>query len=151
MPLLDPSNFLSQLIWLAIFFLFQYFLFIKFIIPSFKKREKERKFYIQEQLKLAEQLAAQAEELKKDYETRLKLAKEENIKQMNKLIEEIKKDSEQKLSLLEKELEADFIANQERIKKFAATTSKDLDKFSAEIASAIINQINNDKVTKVYN
>ena len=148
MPLLEPSNFISQSFWVLIFFTAQYLLIAKLIAPSFRGVFKSRKDYIQRQIDLADQFTKEAEKLKSEYELNLEKAKQQNIEQMHLLIEKIKEDSANKLANLEHELQIEHESSENRIHNFIDNSSDDLNKIALDTASNIINRISGDKPKK---
>lgn len=148
MPQFDYGTFLSQAFWLAVFFIIQYILMVKVIVPAFRNAINGRKSHIQGQVSLAEKLANEAENLKRDYEQKLEFARQENIKNMNELIDKIKKESDEQLSKLENELSQDFIKHEKRIQNFANSVADELDELALQTATNIINKISPKKIIK---
>ncbi|MEQ9116506.1 MAG: hypothetical protein RLN62_06910 [Rickettsiales bacterium] len=148
MPLLDSSNFLSQIFWLLLFFVIQYWLMAKFIIPSFSRTISHRKNYISNKIKQSEKMTEEAELLKKDYEEKLNSAKAENIKQMNQVVNDIKLRSDQQLKNLEKELSEDYLRYEKRVEEFVKDSSSEIDNLAIETAYNLVNRIAEKKIPK---
>jgi len=148
MPLLEPSNFISQIFWLLVFFIIQYLLMAKFIIPAFSRTINGRRNFIHNKIIQADKMATKAEKLKKDYEEKLNKAKLDNINQMNELIEKIKKESDQQMQILDHELAEDYLKNEKRIKDFIEYSSNDIDKLAIETAYNLVSKIAEKKVNK---
>ena len=74
LPQFDPSSWASQLFWLTIFFTLLYFVFSKSIIPALGNTIETRTSYIDEHIKKAEILSAEAEILQSQINAEMKLA-----------------------------------------------------------------------------
>lgn len=150
MPLLETDTFTSQLFWLAIFFVGQYVLMSRFIVPAFRNTFTQRKDYIKSEIETAEKYTNIADQLKLDYEEKLEHAKQENIHQMNELLDKIKHDSDLQMERLENELAADFIKHEKRVKNFVDQVSGELEELAIETAADVIHKISNKKPSKQH-
>lgn len=148
MPLLNPDTFTSQLFWLAIFFIGQYILMTKFIVPVFRNTFAQRKDHIKNEIETAEKYTNIAEQLKSDYEEKLEHAKQENIRQMHELLDKIKRDSDLQMERLENELAADVIKHEKRIQNFVEQVSGELEELALETAADVIHKISSKKPSK---
>lgn len=85
MPQFDVSTFYSQIFWLAIVFSFLYLVVALFVSPATEQIFSTRKIVIDNMVHEAEQLAADSEKLKKEYDI--------SYKNILSAAEEIKKES----------------------------------------------------------
>ncbi len=94
LPQFDISTFARQLVWLAITFLFVYFVFARKTLPSIGRAISDRMTRIENDLEQAEKLKKQVEQVRNDYEAAIAKAQAEATNIINQLQGDIKKSIE---------------------------------------------------------
>ena len=79
LPQLDIASFPSQVFWLFVFFLIMYVAFARSILPVISATVQNRSLHIRNDREMAKELAQEAEEAQKSYETRLSEARDQAV------------------------------------------------------------------------
>ena len=141
MPQFDFAFFPSQFFWLGIFFLMQYLIISKLIVPALKSAQESRKSYIDNQLALTDTMIKQAEVLKVQYELKFEIAKNESVLKLNEALYSLQKETDESLAKLDQILNQDFKKYEKKYSKLKSSIQKDLDLIALSTAETIINRI----------
>ncbi|MCH2459237.1 MAG: ATPase [Henriciella sp.] len=141
MPQLVPSDWLPQLIWLAITFVALYVLMAKVALPKIGGVLDARRNKIQSDLQTAEDLRRATEEAIASYEQALAEAKQKAhaIAQeaRDKLNEELSAEREK----LEKELDEKAKNAEERIEAAKTSALKEVDGIATDVAADLVDKL----------
>tara|TARA_Y100000768_G_C23972715_1_gene681373 strand:+ start:198 stop:689 length:492 start_codon:yes stop_codon:yes gene_type:complete len=113
MPQLNPEFFISQLFWLAIFFVFLLIFLWRVSLPRIASVLEKRQNKINDNLSTAKELQEKAQEIEKAINVQLNNAKNETDEKIKKTIVSLQEEVSLKLSSLDKDLE-DKISKSEK-------------------------------------
>jgi F-type H+-transporting ATPase subunit b len=146
MALFNFDAFFSQIFWLAIFFIAQYYLLAKLVIPKFRVIFDKRIKHIEDEISMADNLTNKANEMKNAYEAKVKVAQDESMSRMNLAVIEAKKISVTQLADLENALAKDMLKQELRLQKFCSAMRGELEDISLATAAMMIEKITHDKI-----
>lgn len=147
MPQLDFATYPSQFLWLLIIFFLQYIIVAKVIVPGFQKIYKARQKYINNEITSAEALIKKAEALRKNYESKLLKARENNAKITNETVAEIQKSVDQKIYEVEEKLAVALKKQEEELQDLANAAKKELEIIAVQSASLLLSKATKHDVT----
>ena len=105
MPQLNPEFFVSQLFWLAVFFIFLFVFLWRVSLPRISTVLEKRQNKIDENLSSAKELQEQAMEIEKQINDQINKAKLETDEKIKETINALQEDVSSQLSSLDKDLE----------------------------------------------
>jgi len=147
LPQLDPKTFSPQLIWLAITFVVLYLLMARIAMPRIGHVIEERQNRIEDNLKKAESLRADAAQASEAYETALSDARAEAHSVMVKVHDQITEETAAKLVTLSGKLEAEMKQAEEHIAQEKDKALGSLADISAEVAKSMAEKLTGDGIT----
>ena len=146
MALFNFNAFFSQILWLAIFFIAQYYLLAKVVLPKFKVVFGRRVKHINDEIAIADDLTNKANKLKDDYQAKMLMAQDASVSRMNSAVVEAKKISVTQLTALEETLAKDMLKQELRLQKFCSSVRSELEDVSLTTAAMMIEKITHNKV-----
>lgn len=141
LPQLDASTFPSQLFWLAIAFAIMYIIFSNRSLPDISNVIESRQEHIDDDLKSAEQLKTEAEEVQKSYEQGLENARVEASKLIDELQEDIKAKADKQNADFRNKADLDIKDLEKRLNKAQADSMEEMQTIAAELASEAAKKI----------
>lgn len=141
LPQFNPDTWASQIFWLAISFTFLYFFFSRFILPSLTNTIENRANKIKTDIQTAEQLSAQADQIRLGYEAELKKAAGKASSDMKIIDEEAKAKLAQSLADFRGRYETEVEAVEKRLETSKQAALIDMQKLAAEIAAKAAEKI----------
>ena len=141
LPQLDATTFPSQLFWLAIAFTVMYIIFNNRSLPDISNVIESRQEHIDDDLKSAEQLKTEAEEVQQSYEQGLETARLEASKIIDDLQESIKSKAEKQNADFRGQAEKDIKDLEKRLNKAKADSMDEMQTIAAELASEAAKKI----------
>lgn len=148
MELFNFSAFASQIFWLAIFFVLQYLLLAKLVVPKMKVIFDRRNAFIDLEINKAEELTGRANALKRDFEEKIAQAQNKSVLKMNEAMAKIKKDAEQQVAKLEESFTKDALKQELKLQKFCFSMQQELENISLSTAVMMINKITSSEVKR---
>jgi len=136
MPQLNPEFFASQLFWLAITFIFLFIFLWRVSLPRINSVQTKRENKINEDIKKAKQLQAEAEDIQEQINKQLDQAKSDSTKLIKSAFIKLQDESSKKLEELDKNLSTKI-----------DETYKTIEQNKSESISQIYEQIND--ITKL--
>lgn len=146
MALFNLNAFFSQILWLAIFFIAQYYLLARIVLPKFKVVFDRRIKHINDEIAIADDLTNKANKLKDEYEVKMTMAQDASVLRMNSAVVEAKKISVTQLAALEEALAKDMLKQEVRLQKFCSSVRSELEDISLATAAMMIEKITHNKV-----
>ncbi len=141
LPQFDPTWWPSQLLWLALTFAVLYFVFSRSTLPRLGGIIESRALRIENDMKAAEALSAQAEQVKADYEQALKKASASASETIKATDDAAKAKLTTALADFRTRFDAEIAATEARLVKSSATAMLDMNKIAAEIAAQAAEKI----------
>ncbi len=141
LPQFDPTWWPSQIFWLALCFVVLYFVFSRSTLPRIGGILESRRVRIENDMLAAEQLSAQAEQVKADYEQALKQASASAAADIKKIDDEAKARLSGALSDFRSRFDQEVAATEDRLAKSTATAMQDMNRIAAEIAAQAAEKI----------
>jgi F-type H+-transporting ATPase subunit b len=136
MPQFDPQWFASQIFWLTVVFTVLYFVLSRFAIPRIGDVLEERQAKIEDDLRKAEELKAEAEKVLNEYEAALAQARGEAQAELKKTQEALQAESSKRHAEFGAELAKSTKAAEERIAKAKESALGEIQGVAAETAVA---------------
>jgi F-type H+-transporting ATPase subunit b len=146
MALFNFNAFFSQIFWLAIFFIAQYYLLAKVVLPKFKVVFDKRVKHINEEIAIADNLTNKANKLKDEYEAKMIMAQDASVARMNSAVAESIGISVAQLAALEETLAKDMLKQELKLEKFCSTVRSELEDISLATAAMMIEKITHNKI-----
>lgn len=141
MPQFDPSTYSPQIIWLAITFVMLYVLMAKVALPRIGEVLEERQRRIDEDLKKAEVLKAEAEEAAETYERLITEARVQSQEAIKKVREEAASEAARRKADLGEQLAARIAEAESRVLAARDKAVGDIRALSAEVAGAAVERL----------
>jgi len=141
LPQFDPTWWPSQLLWLALTFAVLYFVFSRSTLPRLGGIIESRALRIENDMKAAEALSAQAEQVKADYEQALKKASASASETIKATDDAAKAKLTTALADFRTRFDAEIAATEARLVKSSATAMLDMNRIAAEIAAQAAEKI----------
>lgn len=148
LPQLDFATFPPQLIWLAITFVVLYFMMSRVALPRVSQVLEERQHKIEDNLKKAETLKAEAEAAAEAYEKALADARAEAHGVMLETHNRIAEDAAKKQAELSAELEAEISAAEARIEEAKNTAMASLSDVATEVALSATEKVSGESLSE---
>ena len=143
MPQLNPEFFVSQLFWLAVFFIFLLIFLWRVSLPRIAKVLEKRQSKIDDDLSSAKELQEQAQQIEKNINDQINKAKENANEEMKKTISSLQDEVSSKLSILDKELEEKVSKSEKDILKNRDDQIKNIDEEIINITKLTVSKIIN--------
>lgn len=141
LPQLDISTYPSQIFWLVITFAVLYLFFKNKTLPEISSTLENRREYIQSDLETAEKLKAEAEEVQRNYESKLDSARTETAHMMSQVHEDIDAEIRKRNETFRVKADHEIKALETRINKAKAEAMDDMHLIVAEVASEAAQKI----------
>jgi len=141
MPQLNPEFFVSQLFWLAIFFIFLFIFLWKISLPRIAKVLEKRQNKIDENLKLAKELQEEAQKIEKKINIQISKAKEDTDEEIKSVVTSLQDNVSSQLQLLDKELEEKISKSEAEILKKRDDQMKNVNEEIRNITKMTISKI----------
>ncbi|MFD0988389.1 F0F1 ATP synthase subunit B family protein [Methyloligella solikamskensis] len=141
MPQLVPSDWLPQLIWLAITFVALYVLMAKVALPKVGGVLDARRNKIQSDLQTAEDLRRATEEAIASYEQALAEAKQKAHAIAQEARDELNDELSAEREKLEKELDEKAKNAEERIEAAKTSALKEVDGIATDVAADLVDKL----------
>lgn len=146
MDLFNFSSLASQLFWLGLFFLVQYYILSRLVLPKIDNIFKQRSGHIDHEIQLAEELTQKANALKASYEQELEQAKASSLVKTDQAIFELKKHSEKQLAKLDELLAKDNLKQELRLQKFCFSVEQELETITLSAAGLMLEKITGNQI-----
>ncbi|WP_245615700.1 F0F1 ATP synthase subunit B [Afifella pfennigii] len=140
-PPFDPSTFLSQLIWLAVFFGLLYLLLSRVALPRVATILEERNDRIADDLAEAEKLKRESEEAVAAYEQALAEARAKAHGIAQEARDKAKAEADAERSKVEADLEGKLAEAEERITEVKEKALAEVDAIAKETTQAIVSSL----------
>lgn len=146
LPQLDPQHFAGQLFWLAVTFIFLYFVMSRVALPRIGAVIEGRRSRIAEDLDTAGRLKAQSEDAIKSYEKSLAEARARGrvIAEENRL--KVKAETDRQRAAVEADLNAKMATAETRILETKKQALSNVRTIAAETAQAIVERLTGEPV-----
>ncbi len=141
LPQFDPTWYASQVFWLVIAFAIMLTVFSKIILPKLSGTLEDRRKHIDSDMRMAEQLAVEAESLKTSYEESVRKAAEEAGKIVRQVEDTSKERTNQYLSEFRTKYEQHVQSTEKEIESASHKAMQDMNKIAAEIAAEAAQKI----------
>jgi F-type H+-transporting ATPase subunit b len=148
LPQLDIATFPPQLIWLGITFVVLYIMMARVALPRISQVLEERQHKIEDNLKKAETLKAEAEAAAEAYERALAEARAEAHGIMLETHNRIADEAAKKQAELSNELEAEIKAAEARILEAKDTAMAGLSEVAAEVALSAAEKVSGESLSE---
>jgi F-type H+-transporting ATPase subunit b len=154
MPQLDPSTFVSQIVWLAVAFAFLYWLMDRKLLPSITEIRTERQARIDEDLDEAARLRGEAEEAIARYEQVVAEAHDKANSAIKAAQDKLQAEYAERQSRVEAELAAKLKEAETRIERARTVALEQVHTVAVEAAQAAASKligidVGNDEVERV--
>ena len=143
MPQLNPEFFVSQLFWLAVFFIFLLIFLWRVSLPRIAKVLEKRQSKIDDDLSSAKELQEQAQQIERNINDQINKAKENASEELKKTISSLQDEVSSKLSILDKELEEKVSKSEKDILKNRDDQIKNIDEEIINITKLTVSKIIN--------
>ena len=143
MPQLNPEFFVSQLFWLAVFFIFLLIFLWRVSLPRIAKVLEKRQSKIDDDLSSAKELQEQAQQIERNINDQINKAKENANEELKKTISSLQDEVSSKLSILDKELEEKVSKSEKDILKNRDDQIKNIDEEIINITKLTVSKIIN--------
>jgi len=127
LPQLDLTTWPSQIFWLGIAFTILYSVFSSKILPAISMNIQNRENTIQNDLRMAEKLTADAMTFQSQYDERLENSRQESMQMSADLDAWIRKTQEEKQAAFQKTVEARTSETKAQIAKMSKKYTKDIE------------------------
>ena len=141
MPQLNPEFFVSQLFWLAVFFIFLFVFLWRVSLPRIATVLEKRQNKIDENLSSAKELQEQAMEIEKKINDQINRAKLETDEKIKETINALQEDVSSQLSSLDKNLEKKVSDAEKEILKSKDDQMKNINNEIANITKLTVEKI----------
>ena len=141
MPQLNPEFFVSQLFWLAVFFIFLFVFLWRVSLPRIATVLEKRQNKIDENLSSAKELQEQAMEIEKKINDQINKAKLETDEKIKETINALQENVSSQLSSLDKDLEKKVSDAEKEILKSKDDQMKNINIEIANITKLTIGKI----------
>lgn len=141
MPQFDPTWFVSQIFWLAVFFFIMYAFFSRKTLPDISGVIKDRQERIKSDMETAERQTAEARSVQKSYEESLQNARDESSKILKEAEDGIKQKTAREMSEFRKRADEKISQTEERIQKAQDDIMDDMNEIAAEITKEAAEKI----------
>ena len=141
LPQFNTHTWPSQIFWLVICFGVLYIFFSKFTLPSMTGTIEARANKIEKDIKAAEQLSAQAEQVRLGYEADLKKAAAQSSSDMKQIDEEAKAKLATSLADFRTRYESEMAKVEQRLDQAKTGAMQDMQKIAADIAAQAAEKI----------
>ena len=141
LPQFDPTWWPSQIFWLALCFAVMYFFFSRKALPQISSILDNRRAKVEGDMKAAEELSAQADKIKQEYELAIKKAAAEASATMQKADEAGKAKLNAALTDFRKRYDAEVTAAETRLSQSSAKAMDEMNTIAAEIAAKAAEKI----------
>tara|TARA_Y100001001_G_C7970165_1_gene295647 strand:+ start:131 stop:748 length:618 start_codon:yes stop_codon:yes gene_type:complete len=148
LPQFDVTTFPSQIFWLAITFVVLYTIFSAKVLPEISSVIENRKNTIDTDLNTAEKLRNEADEVQKNYENQLSLARQNAQELKRKSDEDGRKDLDRRLNEFQKRAEREQKNTLGRIEQSKQEVMGDLNDMAAEVVQNSIEKITGVQISK---
>ena len=146
MPQLNPEFFASQLFWLVISFVFLFIFLWRISLPRIGTALAKRESKINDDLKVAKQLQAEAEEIQTKINKELEQARSEADQLIKDSLTKFQDHTDNELSKLDKELDIKIDDSSKLIGKNKDQSLKQIHEQIYEITKLTLTKISNVKV-----
>ena len=147
MPQLNPEFFVSQLFWLAVFFMFLIVFLWKVSLPRISSVLEKRQNKIDENLSSAKRLQEDAMKIEKKINDQINNTKQETDKKIKETVNSLQENISSQLSLLDKELEKKVSDAEKEILKSKDNQMKNINDEIANISKLAVGKITNLKIS----
>lgn len=141
LPQFDPTWWPSQLFWLAICFAVLYFVFSRSTLPRLGGILESRALRIENDMKAAEALSAQADQVKTEYEQALKKASAAAAETIKATDTAAKAKLTTALADFRTRFDSEIAATEARLTKSASAAMQDMNRIAAEVAAQAAEKI----------
>ena len=148
MPQLNPEFFASQLFWLAITFVFLFIFLWRVSLPRINSVQTKRENKINEDIKKAKQLQAEAEDIQEQINKQLDQAKSDSAELIKSAFIKLQDESSKKLEELDKNLSTKIDATYEEIEKNKSESMSQIYEQINDITKLMISKISNVQVNE---
>lgn len=148
LPQLDIATFPPQLIWLAITFAVLYILMSRVALPRVSQVLEERQHKIEDNLKKAETLRAEAQAAAEAYEKALMEARAEAHDVLLDVHNRLAEDAARKQAEVSKELETEIKAAEARIDEAKTKAMEDLSSVATEVALSASEKVSGESLNE---
>ena len=148
MPQLNPEFFASQLFWLVITFVFLFIFLWRISLPRINSVQTKRENKINEDIKKAKQLQAEAEDIQEQINKQLDQAKSDSAELIKSAFIKLHDESSKKLEELDKNLSTKIDATYEIIEKNKNESMSQIYEQINDITKLMISKISNVKVNE---
>ena len=146
MPQLNPEFFASQLFWLVISFVFLFIFLWRISLPRIGAVLEKRESKINDDLKVAKQLQAEAEKIQLEIDKELQEARLEADKLVKDSLANFQDHADKELAKLDKELDVKIDDSSKLIEKNKDQSLKQIHEQIYEITKLTLSKISNVKV-----
>ncbi len=146
MPQLNPEFFASQLFWLLISFVFLFIFLWRISLPRIGTALAKRESKINDDLKVAKQLQAEAEKIQLEIDKELQEARLEADKLVKDSLANFQDHADKELAKLDKELDIKIDDSSKLIEKNKDQSLKQIHEQIYEITKLTLSKISNVKV-----
>ncbi|MDC0037689.1 hypothetical protein OAJ30_03340 [Alphaproteobacteria bacterium] len=146
MPQLNPEFFASQLFWLVITFVFLFIFLWRISLPRINSVQTKRENKINEDIKKAKQLQAEAEDIQEQINKQLDQAKSDSVELIKSAFIKLQDESSKKLEELDKNLSTKIDATYEAIEKNKSESMSQIYEQINDITKLMISKISNVQV-----
>ena len=148
MPQLNPEFFASQLFWLVITFVFLFIFLWRISLPRINSVQTKRENKINEDIKKAKQLQAEAEDIQEQINKQLDQAKSDSAELIKSAFIKLQDESSKKLEELDKNLSSKIDATYETIEKNKSESMSQIYEQINDITKLMISKISNVQVNE---
>ncbi len=141
LPQFDPTWWPSQLFWLAICFAVLYFVFSRSTLPRIGSILETRRAKIEGDMKAAEELSAQAEKIKEQFEVSLKQAATEASATVRQADDAAKAKLSAAIADFRSRYDAEVAKTEARLEESSKVALEGMNKIAAEIAAQAAEKI----------
>ncbi len=141
LPQLDTTNFPGQLFWVFVIFSILVVLYYQWLIPALSKTIDNRNTIIRDENESARKLSDEAEDIRQQYEEKLKQGRQEANNLYIKVMDEIKNNEERELEKFKIKADEKLESLYSEIKKEKEKAKEDINLIAAEIAAEAANKI----------
>ncbi|MBI1238927.1 MAG: F0F1 ATP synthase subunit B' [Alphaproteobacteria bacterium] len=141
LPQLNPDYFAGQLFWLAIAFLFLYFVLSRVALPRIATVIEERRDRIADDLDKAKELQAQAEAAEKAYIKAVNDARAEGRALADQSRQQVKDETDRQRASAEAELDQRLAAAEKQIAAMKDAALSNVEGIAAEAAAGIVERL----------
>jgi len=141
MPQLDPSNYLSEIFWLAITFGAMFLIMWRIAVPKISDVLEARQYRLDDNHAKAEELNREAEEAYDAYEAALAEARSEAHEEVQAMTQRISEEHASKEAAQHEELAAKIAASEQEIDKAISAALANVEGTAVDVGEAAVEKL----------